>query len=196
MWPQTRVACVSEQTLDKLHSGPTQILRESRVKWLGIAAFFGVLLYSTVEVVESGSVARWVALGLFGVGTMGAAWQVVFPDRLVIGTDEIEITRFGLRRRYRLDRCEEFVVWGFVEPQPRSILKRINDFMIYRNTYRGSLVVFGYAEDDPGRLSRANRWVSGSSSWIPHRYGLEAEELAQILNRARRRALGLDPEDG
>jgi hypothetical protein len=50
-------------------------------------------------------------------------------------------------------------------------------------------VAFDHPDDVAKRLGRANRSFAGRSSSLPDTYGMRAEQLAALLNRARAAAL-------
>ena len=69
-----------------------------------------------------------------------------------------------------------------------------SEFSVWRG---GSLnlVVFDHPLDDATANAAENRQLTGRSGSLPHRFGVRAEELAQLLNMARSRALGQDEGD-
>ena len=56
-----------------------------------------------------------------------------------------------------------------------------------------NLVIFDHPLDDAKPHAAENRRLTGRTGSLPHRFGVRAEELAQLLNMARSRALGLEP---
>lgn len=54
----------------------------------------------------------------------------------------------------------------------------------------GSMVVFDRLGATPTRLARASAALAGANHGLPDTYGLDAGELALLMNRTRERALG------
>ena len=146
------------------------MFRASRRKWLlvlaGCAAFVfvGALTFTK---------SPWVgetAIAFFGLGLIVAGWQTVSPGRLVVTPTTIEVTTLGRRWSRDLASCSEFGVWRFGVQ---------------------TLVVFDHPGGTAKRLGRANRRLSGRSSALPDTFGMDASELASILNKARASAMAL-----
>lgn len=148
------------------NDGSPKTLYASRRKWLRLLAIGMVFSVIGVLMVRDGNALGWLPLAFFGLGSVVSVWQVASPAKLVVGSATLESLGFGRRRLYELRDCGEFAVW--------------------RNPFGGNqMVVFDYPGEVQSRLARANRKLAGASSSLPETYGLEASDLADLLNQVR-----------
>ncbi|HRE01683.1 MAG TPA: hypothetical protein PLV68_10310 [Ilumatobacteraceae bacterium] len=167
--------------------GPTAPLPDDRIAlranatkwvWVTLGSLVFVLAGGVMVLSETtGGVAKalgWVLVLLFGMCLVVALRQMINPGALIIGSDSIETLARRRLTTYELRQCGPFGTW--------------------RNPSRNSWhVVFDYRQDsDDDPIHRANRQLMGGSRVLFEHYGVPAEELAEMLERARQRALTAD----
>ena len=152
---------------------PPLVLSGTPHRW-GLVAFgCGALMLFGVAIGFSGHyvVVGWVIAAIFAWMLFVAMRQTRTSDHLVLHDQSFDVVHLDTTVTRDFASCSEFGVW------------------------RGgpvSLVVFDHPIDDATSNAAANRALTGRSGSLPHRFGVGADELAQLMNRARSRALGLD----
>lgn len=142
--------------------------------WVALGCGLFILLGATVGLSGHYVVVGWAIAVFFAVLLVVALRQTGRPDHLLLHDDSFDVLRRGTTTSRDFAACSEFTVWR-----------------------EGSLhlVVFDHPLDDATPNAAANRSITGRSGSLPHRFGVGAEELAELLNMARRRALGIDQPD-
>lgn len=131
-----------------------------------------VLLGATIGLSGHYVVVGWVIAAVFAALAFVALRQTGQPDHLLLHDESFDVLQHGTTTTREFAACSEFSVW------------------------RGgslNLVIFDHPLDDAKPNAAENRRLTGRSGSLPHRFGVRAEELAQLLNMARSRALGLEP---
>jgi len=150
---------------------PPLVLSGSPHRW-GLVAFgCGVLMLCGIAVGLSGHyvVVGWVIAAIFAWMLFVAMRQTRTSDHLLLHDGAFDIVHRDTTVSRDLASCSEFSVW-----RHGSI----------------SMVVFDHPLDDASPNAAANRALTGRTGSLPHRFGVNAEELAQLMNMARTRALG------
>ncbi|QDT09442.1 DUF2244 domain-containing protein [Planctomycetes bacterium K23_9] len=144
-------------------------LHPSPKKWafvFGVGILFccgGVLL-----VIQQPGLMSWLVLAFFGlVAAVGLAMILSRRAHLTLHADRFEQSVLGRRFRYQWNEVSEFFVW--------------------KHQYN-SLVCFDVAKDK-SVLGRMNRGLSGASGSLSDTFGIDAEDLAELMNRFRDRSL-------
>jgi hypothetical protein len=148
---------------------PSLVLSGSPHRWglvaLGCGLF--ILLGATIGLSGHYEVVGWSTAAVFAVLAVIALRQPTRPDHLVLEDQSFDVVHLGSAVTRDFASCSEFSVWR-----------------------EGStaLVVFDHPIDDASPNATANRAITGRSGSLPHRFGVRAEELAQLMNMARSRA--------
>lgn len=150
---------------------PSLVLSGSPHRWGWVALGCGLFVMIGAAIGLSGhyAVAGWVTAAVFTALLVVAVRQTGQPDHLILHDDAFDVLRGGTTVTREFADCSEFGVW---------------------REGANSLVVFDHPLDDATANAAANRAITGRSGSLPHRFGVRAEELAQLLNMARQRALG------
>ena len=117
-------------------------------------------------------VVGWVIAALFAWFALVATKQARRPDHVLLHEQSFQVIHMGSATTRDFTACSEFEVW---------------------REGSNSLVVFDHPLDDTSPNAAANRAITGRSGSLPHRFGVRAEELAQLMNMARARALNHEP---
>lgn len=153
---------------------PSLVLSGAPHRWgwvaAGCAAF--VLLGATIGLSGHYVVIGWMIAIVFAGLLVVALRQTGNPDHLLLHDESFDVLQGGTTVTRDFESCSEFSVW-----------------------HSGSLnlVIFDHPLDDAKPHAEENRRLTGRTGSLPHRFGVRAEELAQLLNMARARALGLEP---
>ncbi len=157
---------------------PSLVLSGSPHRWGLVALGCGllVLLGATIGLSGHYVLVGWSIAVAFAALAVIALQQPARPDHLVLNDHSFDIVHLDTAVTRDFASCSEFGVWR-------------------EGTM--TLVVFDHPTDDASPNAAANRAITGRSGSLPHRFGVRAEELAQLLNMARTRATQpaeLDPE--
>ena len=148
---------------------PALVLSGSPHRWGLVALGCGllVLLGATIGLSGHYEIVGWSIAIVFAALAVIAIRQPARPDHLVLDDHSFDIVHLDTVVTRDFASCSEFGVWR-----------------------EGSmtLVVFDHPIDDASPNATANRATTGRSGSLPHRFGVRAEELAQLLNMARTRA--------
>lgn len=155
---------------------PSLVISGSPHRWGWVAFGCGlfILLGATIGLSGHYQVVGWAIAAFFAGLLVIALRQTGQPDHLLLHDDAFDVLQRGTTVTRDFASCSEFSVW------------------------RGgslNLVVFDHPLDDATANAAENRQLTGRSGSLPHRFGVRAEELAQLLNMARSRALGQDEGD-
>ena len=147
----------------------TITLRPSRLKWAGI--FLLCLLFAVVgvQIIADGSRVGWVVVVFFGLGCLVVAVSMI-PNATYLRLTPSDFTICSLfrARSYRWQDVTGFTVG-------RAGSRR--------------MVMFDFAPNFH-RRSRSGSWnakLVGHEAGLPDNYGLDYEELADLMNRHRAR---------
>lgn len=154
---------------------PPLVLSGSPHRWVLVATGCGALALVGASVGLSGHfvVIGWVIAAVFAWFALVAAKQARRPDHVLLHEQSFQVIHMGTATTREFAACSEFEVW---------------------REGSNSLVVFDNPLDDASPNAAANRAITGRSGSLPHRFGVRAEELAQLMNMARARALSHEPE--
>lgn len=152
---------------------PSLVLSGRPHRWGLVAVGCGlfVLLGATIGLSGHYVVIGWVIAAVFAWLCVVAIRQTGRLDHVVLHDHTFDVVFMGTTVTRDFAECSEFSVW---------------------RDGSTSLVVFDHPLDDERPNAAANRQLTGRSGSLPHRFGVRAEELAQLMNMARSRALGLD----
>lgn len=150
---------------------PPLVLTGSPHRWvlvaLGCAAF--ALMGAAVALSGHYVIIGWAIAVVFAWFGLVATRQVRRPDHVLLHDQSFQVIHMGSATTYEYATCSEFEVW---------------------RQGSNSLVVFDNPLADASPNAAANRALTGRSGSLPHRFGVGVEELAQLMNMARARALG------
>lgn len=150
-------------------SGSAVMLYPSRRKHL-LFALLSLAFVSIPFLIPAAPLVVWISAAFFAVCAL------VFLLNLLPGTSYLRLTPEGFEAR-SLFRTWPLVRWCCVS-QFQVTSASGQSMVVYDNSVD--------LEQNP-RLSRANRFVAGTSSGLPDTYGLSAEALASLLNEWRDR---------
>ncbi len=156
-------------------SEPTQIpegglrLRPSPKKWLVVLAIATAFTAGGAAMVADGASGGWFVTVFFGACT-AVGVSVLLPGSmyLEVRRDGFETSHLFRRRRFAWNEVGRFSAVDVVS-QP--------------------MVVFDRLGAAPSRLGKLNAAVVGANDALPDTYGMDASELADLMNAARERAL-------
>ena len=156
---------------------PSLVLTGSPHRWGWTAVGCGVLAFLGAMVALSGhyQVIGWLVAVAFLWLMVVAIRQMRRTDLLVLHDEAFEVVLRGATTTRDFASCSEFSVW---------------------REGSNKLVVFDHPTDDASPNAEANRAIAGRTGSLPHGFGMRPEHLAQLMNTARTRALGLDEVDG
>ncbi|MEQ1873124.1 MAG: hypothetical protein ABL953_05295 [Ilumatobacteraceae bacterium] len=141
--------------------------RKSHVRFFVIDALFvsgGVLI-----AVGGSNAVGWLVVGFFGLCLVVETCQLIAPGRLVITPTDMEVRSLGRHWSRDLASCTGFKPW--------------------RNPFaRQTLVGFDHPLDVSKRAGRVNTKIAGCSGTLPETYGMNASELATLLEDASKAA--------
>ena len=154
-------------------AGEHQVFKASRRKW-AIMGVVGVMFVAqgTRMVMDDNAalkVVGWITIVLFGLGLVIALIQLLVPDRLILSSTTLTVTRLRRPTSYVLADCSNFRSWT-VSPWAGP-----------------KVVVFNYS-GHARRMPRLDRRLSGADFSLPDTYGQKPEDLAELLNAAAARA--------
>ena len=151
------------------------VLSGSPHRWGLVSIGCGALALVGAAIGLSGHyvVVGWMIAAAFAWFAIVATKQARRSDHVLLHEQTFQVIHMGSATTRDFAACSEFEVWR-----------------------EGSncLVVFDSPLDDALPNAEANRAITGRSGSLPHRFGVRAEELAQLMNMARARALSHDPE--
>lgn len=158
-----------------MSSKPAQIpegglrLRPSPKKWLVVLAIAIAFTVLGAMMVADGAPGGWFATIFFGL-CAGVALVVLVPGSMYLDLrrDGFETSHLFRRRRYAWSEVGRFTAVDVVS-RP--------------------MVVFDRLGAAPSRLGKLNAAVAGANDALPDTYGMDASELADLMNAARERAL-------
>jgi len=161
---------MTDETQDEI------VLYPSRGKWGLIAAVCAFATVCGVYMVADGAEGGWLVLVASGVG-MVVAGGLLIPGKAYLRLTErgFEYRSLLRNRSYRWDEVTEFVAYG-----PMSY----------------PMVCCNFA--DPRRTPWYRRLLRPGSPyalWLPDTYGMDAVELAGLMNEIRTAAIGEVGED-
>lgn len=141
--------------------------RKSHVRNFVIDALF---VAAGVLIAVGGSDAKgWLVVGFFGLCLAVETCQLIAPGRLVITSTHLEVRSLGRHWSRDLASCTGFKPW--------------------RNPFaRQTLVGFDHPLDVSKRAARLNTKIAGCSGTLPETYGMDASELATLLEDASKAA--------
>ncbi len=145
------------------------MLRASPAKWLLVLLGAAAFTAGGVWMVETNSRNGWLVLVFFGLCTVMSVAQLLIPGRLVLDAEGLEIRNLGRTTRHAWTDVEAFGVWK------------------YRASQLVSLSLRPGAPERP-RLAFVNRLLGARDGTLPDTYGMEAEELAALLESWRQQA--------
>ena len=160
-------------SFDVTDDSPSLVLSGSRARfgWVALGCGAFVVLGAAVGLSGHYAVVGWVVAVVFAWLLFVAVRQMGRPDHLLLHDQSFDVLQFGTTVSRDFAGCSEFSVW---------------------REGATSLVVFDHPLDDARPNAAANRAITGRSGSLPHRFGVGAEELAELMNMARARALGAD----
>lgn len=163
----TLIEAINEPNLPEL------TLRPSRWRLLLLLLFSASFTGIGALMIQDGDQRGWFVLSAFGIGTVVALLILVAPGASYLRLAPEGFTICSLFRR-STTRWSEVTEFGLATIGMRT------------------LVGFDYA---PGfqrspRLRRLSAAISGNEGALPDTYGLRALELALVMTRYRKRALG------
>ena len=124
-------------------------------------------------ILEGEGLSGWFVTAFFGLG-LAVSLANLWP-----GASYLKLTRKGMECR-SLFRRWPFIPWETVGEFGVSSVS---------NDESRSMVVFNRFVPAPPRLAAFNRGLVGKRDALPDTYGMSPEELADLLNEWRRRAL-------
>lgn len=150
--------------------GQALVLKPKEAKYVGLILFCLALGAAGVSMARSGKAAGWFVAGLFGVGGL------VLTIQLLPGASYLAL------------KPEGFVMCSFFRPWAFSWTD-VDSFSV-GSMGRNKVVTFRFSESyqkqtGARKLARA---ISGAEAALPDTYGMDAEELARLLNEWRNRA--------
>ena len=140
---------------------------------MAVGAGLFALFAAAVALSGQYTIVAWVTAAVFAWFTFVAARQSRRPDHVLLHGQSFQVLHMGTATTYQFAECSEFEVW---------------------REGSSTLVVFDNPLADASPNAAANRAITGRSGSLPHRFGVRAEELAQLMNLARDRALARDVE--
>ncbi|MEQ1698502.1 MAG: hypothetical protein ABMA25_00235 [Ilumatobacteraceae bacterium] len=142
--------------------------------WVALGCGLFILLGATIGLSGHYVVIGWAIAAVFAALLVVALRQTGNPDHLLLHDESFDVLHAGTTVTRDFESCSEFSVW-----REGSL----------------NLVIFDHPLDDAKPHAAENRRLTGRTGSLPHRFGVRAEELAQLLNMARSRALGLEPAE-
>jgi len=142
------------------------------VRLLASLAFVAV---GFVTISSGGKVITWLSVGFF------ALCAAVFALQLMPGASYLRITDEG------------FVFCSLFRKSPLILWREVSDFRVAsvpRSHHK--LIVFDSNNALQSRIRSVNRALVGASDGLPDAYGLKPQELADLLNSRRLRAISTD----
>ncbi|HAP74974.1 MAG TPA: hypothetical protein DCR14_02730 [Acidimicrobiaceae bacterium] len=154
-----------------MDDNPTLVLSGSPHRWVLVAVGCGAIMLVGAAIGLSGhyEIAGWLIAAVFAYFGVVALRQARRPDHLLLHDATFQVLHMGTAVTRDFASCSEFEVW---------------------REGSNSLVVFDHPHDDALPNAEANRAITGRSGSLPHRFGVRADELAELMNMARNRAVG------
>jgi hypothetical protein len=151
------------------------VLSGSPHRWafVSVGCGFFALLGAAIGLSGNYAIIGWAVAAVFAWLAFIAARQSRRPDHVLLHGQSFQVIHMGTATTHQFADCSEFEVW---------------------REGSNSLVVFDNPLADASPNAAANRAITGRSGSLPHRFGVRAEELAQLMNMARDRALARDGE--
>jgi len=148
------------------------VLKASPLKWIGMLFLCAVLVWGGFLVLADGEnkLAAWICFLLFGVvGIPVSLIQLIKPARLTLSENGFEQVMMG-----RTLKCN----W-----------EDVSDFGIFR-VKRTKFVSFSNSQDEGKLLAQVSATLTrGHSGALGDTFGMKAEDLADLMNAFRHRAL-------
>ena len=116
--------------------------------------------------IVSGENAGWLVALFFGAGVLVSVLQMLVAS-LKLDIEGFEEVSIGRKRRFRWVEVSQFGTW---------------------KVSGNELVCFNGAKDT-GKMAQINRSIAGASQSLGDTYSMSADELAELMNRFRLRAL-------
>jgi len=144
-------------------------LKPGRLKWLGIFAISAGFVAIAAFVGPDEPVVFWGSGGFFLVCAIVAATQMIgVGAKLVLDSDGFTCTTLFRSFRRTWVECSEF----------------------YPVRVGGNAMVgFASETDQAKRLAAVSEAIAGTQAALPDTFGFSAEELADVMNRFRARAI-------
>ncbi len=154
---------------------PYPTLSSSRRRTFALAGVASAFVALGCVLVATGQLfVGWLSITFFGACLVVGLLLLVMPGTLALSPEGMRVRHLG--QDWPLlawDNCSDFTVW---EPPAGP-----------------ALVVFTYSGPPlrwkPGMAVRGTKALTGGNAALPDTYGLTAEELARLLERARRASL-------
>lgn len=161
---------------DASHLPEEQILRPGTTKWKwmlwgsGAFAAIGAVMVASGETVDGG-----MALAFFGVCTALSAFMLYSRNQtLTLRSDGFEVRHMGRNWSYAWQDVSEFKTWH-----------RKQSGITYMKA-----VTFSPLNEKGSLLKTVNKKLAGNEGSLPDTYGMDGEELAELMNAYRRQAIG------
>jgi hypothetical protein len=145
------------------------VLRPSKTKAILLLLVCAAFAVGGGFMIADGQGAKgWFVALFFG---LGVAVSVV---QLLPGASYLEMTRDG------------FVICSLFRRSPLFLWRDVSAFTVARLPPHGKqMVVFSSANDAAKPLGKVNRAMLGASGGLPDTYGMNADALAELMNRRR-----------
>lgn len=174
---------------------PTVLYEPRRTGLISLALFAGIAAISAVLGTndEALRVPSWVFAGFFGVCALAALKTIIDRDRLVLTREGLRIFATGLRLEFAWSQIQ-----GFYTFQPKTILTRPRT-LVGIDFVEGEGGIFStpsmrWANRVTRRDGTSTRVVKGHAGSLPSTYGLNADELVNLLEGWRRANRGTPPD--
>jgi len=133
----------------------------------------GFVCIGAFQVVQhAGSAGGWICVVFFGL------CSAVFA------------ASFNPHAAYLQIQNEGFIVCSLFRKSPMVRWEEVSSFRVARPSLGGHrMVVYDWLAPSNSRLRRVNRRLIGATDALPESYGLRLEELTELLNAWRQRAL-------
>lgn len=149
-------------------------LKPSKGKWLALLSSSLVFVALGIFLALDGQIMGWFAGGFFALGLPLSVIQLRGTSSwLKLGAEGFEQSMLGRKMASGWEDVSDFRIWK---------MKR-GLFTVHTG------VSFDRAEDAGKRLASVNQAIAGGSAALGDTYGMKAEELADLMNAFRARAL-------
>jgi len=144
------------------------VLRGSRARALRLLMISAVFVAAGVLIaIDNHEGLGWLVVAFFGLCLIVAVAQWIRPPTLVITAAAFQVRSLGRTWSRDLASCGEFSV--------------------SRNPVANqSMVVFDHPIDAPKKAAKASRAMSGHTGALPDTFGMNANDLAKLLNQTRK----------
>jgi hypothetical protein len=149
---------------------PNVTLKPSRLKWVAVFLICAGFVSACIFIIprEDDPVMWWLCVGFFGLGVFAC-----IPGLLGIGGLDLDPEGFTIDH------------WG---RKTRRIWRECSEFSVI-NMRGGPFVGFSSRTDEAKMGAGLARSLVGETGMLPEKYGMKAQDLADLMNRYRMRAL-------